>query len=55
MSKLVEQEFNLVGQLVQLLSNQATNLATLQENVEVDYGYWVHEKIKARSDSGAAA
>jgi len=50
MSKLVEQEFNLVGQLVQLLSNQATNLATLQENIEVDYGYWVHEKVRSLSD-----
>jgi len=55
MSKLVEQEFNLIGQIVQLVSAQATSLATLQETIEVDYGYWVHEKIKARADSAAAA
>lgn len=46
MSKLVEQQCNLVAQWGQLLSTQATNLMGLQENVEVDYGYWASEKVK---------
>lgn len=44
MSKLVEQEFNLVGQFVRLLQNQATDWVGLLENVEVNYGYWLSEK-----------
>lgn len=46
MSKLIEQQCNLVGQWGQLLGTQATNLMGLQENIEVDYGYWVSEKVK---------
>jgi len=46
MSKLVEQQCNLVAQWGQLLGTQATNLMGLQENIEVDYGYWLSEKVK---------
>lgn len=45
MSKLVEQQFNLVAQFGQLLSKQATDLVGLQENLEVDYGFWVAQKL----------
>jgi hypothetical protein len=45
MSKLVEQQCNLVAQFGQLLSQQATSLVGLQENIEVDYGYWVSQKL----------
>jgi hypothetical protein len=45
MSKLVEQEFNMVARLGQLLSDQATDLVALRENIEVDYAYWVNEKV----------
>lgn len=44
MSKLVEQEFNLVGQFVRLLQNQATDWFSLLENVEINYGYWLSQK-----------
>ncbi len=43
MSKLAESEGNIVAQLVQLLSNQATDWVGLQENIHVDYSYWVNE------------
>lgn len=49
MSKLVEQEFNLVAQFVQLLSEQATNFVNLQENIEVNYSYWVSEELGSKS------
>jgi hypothetical protein len=54
MSKFVEQEFDLLAQLGHLLSDQATDLVTLQENIDVDYGYWVNEKLKSISESAAA-
>jgi thioesterase domain-containing protein len=46
MSKLVEQECDLVAQLHELLSDQATDLVTLLENIQVDYAYWVDEKLR---------
>ena len=46
MSKLVERECNSVAQAVQLMGAQATSLVGLQENIEVDYSYWVNEKLK---------
>lgn len=46
MSKLVEKQFNLVTQWSQLLSDQATNLIGLMENIEVDYGYWATQKLR---------
>ena len=50
-SKLVEQEFNLMAQIGQLLLNQTTNLVALQENVEVAYAYWLNEKLGPLSSS----
>lgn len=47
MSKLVEQEFNLVAQFVLLLQGQATDWTNLQENIEVNYGYWLSEQVGA--------
>ncbi len=49
MSKFVEQQFNLVAQFGQLLSKQATDLVGLQENIEVDYGYWVSQKLQRQN------
>lgn len=46
MSKLVEKQCNLMMQWSQLLSSQATNLMGLQENIEVDYGYWASQKLQ---------
>ncbi|HYD80533.1 MAG TPA: hypothetical protein VEC06_12055 [Paucimonas sp.] len=45
MSKLVEKQCNLVTQWSQLVTVQATNLVGLMENIEVDYGYWVSQKL----------
>ena len=39
-SKLLEQEMNLTLRAVQIVGQQAVDLATLQENLEVNYGYW---------------
>jgi hypothetical protein len=39
-SKLLEQEVNLTLRAVQIMGQQAVDLATLQENLEVNYGYW---------------
>lgn len=39
-SKLMEQEVNLTLRAVQILGQQAVDLASLQENLEVNYGYW---------------
>ncbi|MCD4501412.1 hypothetical protein [Chromobacterium vaccinii] len=40
LSKLLEQECNLAMQAVQIVGNYAVNLSDLQENLEVNYGYW---------------
>ena len=44
-SKLAEREGNIVAQFVQLLGAQGTDLIGLLENIQVDYSYWVHEKL----------
>jgi hypothetical protein len=46
MSKLVEQEFDLVGQWHEMMSGQATDVVSLLENLDVNYGYWVAEKLR---------
>ena len=48
MSKVVEQELDLIGQFGQLLSNQATALTELMESAQVGYSFWVKEKLEAR-------
>jgi hypothetical protein len=45
LSKFAEQEFNLVGQLGQLVGDQVTNFLALLENAHVSYSYWIHEKL----------
>jgi hypothetical protein len=47
LSKLVEKQCNLVTQWNQLLGDQATNLMGLQENIQVDYGYWASQKLES--------
>jgi len=39
-SKLLEQEMNLALRAVQIVGQQAVDLASLQENLEINYGYW---------------
>jgi hypothetical protein len=46
MSEHLEQQYNLVAQAGELLKDQATDLLSLQENVEVDCGYWVAQKLR---------
>lgn len=47
-SKLVEQEFDLLARFVLLLSDQMLDLVTLQENVEVNGSYWVQQVLEAK-------
>ena len=53
MSKLVEREGNIGAQLTQLVGNQITGLVGLQENIEVDYSYWISEKLNEKRKSVA--
>jgi hypothetical protein len=45
MTKLLEQQFNLFANFGQLMNAQITGLVGLQENIEVDFGYWAHQKL----------
>lgn len=45
LSKLLEQQFNLLAQGLQLLGQQATDLADLEENVSVNYGHWASQRL----------
>ncbi|TDF63358.1 hypothetical protein [Cupriavidus sp. L7L] len=49
MSKLVEQELDLLARFGLLLSNQMVDLVTLQENIEVNTGYWVAQTLAAQA------
>ena len=51
LSKLAEREGNIVAQLTQILSNQVTDLIGLQENIDVGYSYWIHEKLEQKRKS----
>jgi hypothetical protein len=44
-SKLVEQDLNLVVQLGQLMSDQTTDLVGMLENFGFNYDYWLSEKL----------
>ncbi|MNL85673.1 hypothetical protein D3C87_2140700 [compost metagenome] len=55
MSKLVEQELDLLARFGLLLSNQWVDLVTLQENIEVNTGYWVAQTLAAKTDQAAEA
>jgi hypothetical protein len=53
LSKYIEQEYNLVAQFNALVADQASKLAGLLENIQVDYGYWMaqqsEEKVSLRA------
>ncbi len=51
MSKLAEREGNIVAQVTQILSSQATDLVGLQENIDVDYSYWINQKLSDKRRS----
>jgi hypothetical protein len=45
MSKMAEKQGNFFSQWMLLLTNQATSLFELMENIHVDYGYWASQKV----------
>jgi hypothetical protein len=45
MSEHLEQQYNLAAQAGELIKDQIADVLNLQENVEVDYGYWVAQKL----------
>jgi hypothetical protein len=49
MSKFVEREGNIFAQAVAQFTAQATDLAGLLENIDVDYGYWLQEKLASKT------
>ena len=51
MAKFVERECNIAGQAMALLMKQMTAISGLQENIEVDYAYWVSEKLAERKQA----
>ncbi len=51
MSKLAEREGNIIAQLTQILGNQASDLVGLQENIHVDYSYWINQKLSEKRKS----
>ncbi|WP_137936575.1 hypothetical protein [Chitinivorax sp. B] len=44
-SKLFEQGFNLTARMVQIWGDQVVDMAELQENFEVNYGYWASQYL----------
>lgn len=48
-SKLAERQANSLTQIAQLIAGQLQDLATLAENVEVNYAYWVSQKLSEKS------
>ena len=53
--KFVEREGNIVAQCVQLLSKQAADLMGLQENIDVDYSFWINQKLSEKQRSLSAS
>ena len=51
LSKLTEQEFNLAAQLVVFFQERTTALVKLQENIQVNYGYWINEQLGPASET----
>jgi hypothetical protein len=47
LSKVVEQDFNLVGQVGDLMTNALTSTASLIESANVGYAYWLSNKLSA--------
>ena len=46
MTKLVEQELDLIAQWQELVNKQTTDTVRLLENLEVNYAFWVNEKLR---------
>lgn len=44
-SKLLERQCNIFGQATALLMRQMVDITGLQENISVDYTYWVSERL----------
>jgi hypothetical protein len=53
--KFVEREGNILAQCVQLLSKQAADLMGLQENINVDYSFWINQKLSEKQTSLSAS
>ena len=53
-SKLVEQDLNLVVQFGQLASNHTTELVSLLENFAFNLDYWLSEKLNATPGASVA-
>lgn len=48
LSEHMEQQYNLGARVGALCKQQATDLLSLQENLEVDYGYWLARQARER-------
>lgn len=46
LSKFMEQQCDIVGQWVALVSTQSTNMMGQLENIQVDIGYWMAQKAQ---------
>jgi hypothetical protein len=55
MSKLAEREANIAAQYAQILGGQITDLVGLQENILVDYSYWIHQKLREKRQAAGVA
>jgi hypothetical protein len=53
MSKLVEREGNIAAQFAQLVGKQVTDLVGLQENILVDYSFWINQKLREKREAAA--
>ncbi|SFG44083.1 hypothetical protein SAMN05518865_11271 [Duganella sp. CF458] len=50
MSKMAEKQGNFFSQWMLLLTDQATSLLELMENIHVDYGYWASQKVAIEAE-----
>ncbi|MGX7703401.1 hypothetical protein [Methylobacterium sp. Gmos1] len=55
LSKVIEQEYNLIGQYGDLATNYMTSVTTLIDNTTVGYSYWLSKKIQAARSAKATA
>ena len=46
LSEHFEQQYNIAAQFGELLKTQASDLADLQDTLQVDSGYWVARKLQ---------
>lgn len=46
LSKLCEQEFNLIAQLGALISRQTSDFVALMESLQVGYAYWLKDRLE---------